>query len=175
MTALQREIKKLASLSLFFLVGFGYILLIMKLFLKEYDLNAYVFSKAIIGAIVAAKAVMIMDMTPWMNRFDQSARYIGVLYKTFVYTFAVLVLGFIEHFLHAFHKTKAIIPALQNMIASENFYHFLAVMLCVAVVFLIHNIFKEIDNYLGKGMLNRFFFDSPHVNSQNTDIFLNKN
>ncbi len=163
MTALQREIKKLASLALFFLIGFGYILLIMKLFLKEYSIDSYVLSKAIIGAIVAAKAVMIMDMTPWMNRFEQSPRYIGILYKTFVYTLAVLTLGFIEHLFHAYRTTKAIVPAIASFLNSEHFSHFLAVTLCVSVVFLLHNIFKEIDNYLGKGTLARFFFDSPQL------------
>jgi hypothetical protein len=162
MQALKHEIKKIGSLALFFFIGFGYILLLMKLFLKdEYSIDTYILSKAIIGALVAAKAVAIMDMTPWLNRFDQSPRYISVLYKTSVYTFAVLIIGVIENLFHAYHQTKGIAPAIAMFIETRHFSHFLAVTLCVSIVFLIHNIFKEIDEYLGRGSLRKFFFNRP--------------
>lgn len=173
--ALKHEIKKVGTLALFFLIGFGYILLIMKLFLKEYSIDTYIFSKAIIGALVAAKAVAIMDVTPWMNRFEQSPRYLSILYKTFVYTLAVVILGVIEHLLHAYHETKAIAPAFKSFIASENFYQFMAVILCISIVFFLHNIFRELDTYLGKGNMNKFFFDVPELKSKNSTIPNNKN
>jgi hypothetical protein len=175
MQAFKREIKRIGSLALFFLIGFSYILLIMKLFLKEYSINTYVLSKAIIGALVAAKSVAIMDVTPWVNRFQKSPRYLSILYKTFLYTLAVLILGILEHFLHAYHQTKSIIPAFKSFIESENFYQVLAVTLCISIVFLMHNIFKEIDNYFGKGNLRKFFFDVPQVRSKIPTIPSNKN
>ncbi|MEA5508508.1 hypothetical protein VB715_01900 [Crocosphaera sp. UHCC 0190] len=174
MQALKHEIKKIGSLALFFLIGFGYILVVMKLFLKEYSIDTYVLSKAIIGSLVAAKAVAIMDATPLINRFEQSPRYLRILYKTFVYTLAVLILGIIEHLLHAYHQTKAIVPAFKSFIASENFYQFLAVMLCIAIVFLMHNIFKEIDTYFGKGNLSKFFFDTPEFRPKNSRVLKDK-
>ncbi len=164
MQALKREIKKIGSLALFFLIGFGYILLIMKLFLKEYSISTYVLSKAIIGALIAAKAVAILDATPLMNPFKQAPRYLSILYKTLIYTLAVLILGMIEHFLHAYHQTKAITPAFKMLIDIENIYQFIAVVLCILIVFLIHNIFRELDVYFGRGNLSRFFFNAPQLN-----------
>jgi hypothetical protein len=161
MQSLKHEIKKISSLALFFLIGFGYILLILKLFIAEYSIDLYVLSKAIIGALVAAKAVAIMDVTPLLNRFEQAPRYLRVLYKTFIYTFAVLIIALIERFFHAYHQTKGIISAFKYLIESGNIYHFTGVILCLLIVFLIHNIFKEMDNYLGKGNLKQFFFNSP--------------
>ncbi|MEY3827770.1 MAG: hypothetical protein RLZZ148_2591 [Cyanobacteriota bacterium] len=76
MQGLKRELKKIGSLAIFFFIGFGYILLVMKLFLKEYSINSYVLSKAIIGSLVAAKAVAIMDITPLIKRFDRSSSFI---------------------------------------------------------------------------------------------------
>lgn len=161
MQTLKHELKKIGSLSLFFFIGFGYILLMMKLLLKEYEINTYVLSKAIIGALVAAKAVAIMDVTPWVNRFHQSPRYIQVLYKTFLYTLTVLVLGAIEHIFHAYKETKAIGSAIATFIETRNLSQFLAITLCIGVVFLFHNILGEIDSYMGKGKLKKFFFDKP--------------
>jgi hypothetical protein len=161
MQALKREIQKIGSLALFFFIGFGYILLLVKLFLEDYSIDTYVFSKAIVGALVAAKAVAIMDMTPWLNRFHQSPRYISVLYKTFVYTLAVLIIGVIENFLHAYYQTKRIAPAIAMLIETRHISHFLAITLCISSVFLIHNVFQSIDDYLGKGNLTKFFLNRP--------------
>jgi hypothetical protein len=164
METLKREIKKLTALSLFFLIGFGYILLIMKLFLKEYSIDTYVLSKAIIGALIAAKSVMIMDATPLLNRFEGSApRYISVLYKTAIYTLAGLFIGGIEHLWDAYHRTREITSAFESFVDSEHFYRFLAVSLCVSVVFLLHNIFTEMDSYLGRGSLKKIFFGQPKI------------
>ena len=161
MQALQREIKKLSSLALFFLIGFLYVLLIVKLFLKEYNVDVYIFSKAVIGSLFAAKAVAIMDATPLMKYGREVPRYLRVLYKTFLYTLAVLLLGILEHLWENYHKTKAIGEAFQTLVAEGHFYNILAVTLCISAVFFVHNIFKEIDIYLGSDSLKNIFLSSP--------------
>lgn len=161
MEALKRELKKVGSLSIFFFIGFGYILILFKLVLEEYSIDAFVLSKAIIYALVAAKSVAILDMTPWINHFSDSPRYRRVLYKTLIYTSGVLVLGFIENLFHSFHEAKAIGPAIALFIETRDFHRFMATVLCVSIVFLIHNIFQELDHYLGKGNLSKFFFKPP--------------
>lgn len=160
MQAIKREIQKLSSLALFFFMGFMYILLVMKLFLKEYSIDTYILSKAVIGALFAAKAVAIMDYAPFLNRFKQSPRYIDVFYKTVIYTLAVVVLGVLERFIHAFFHKETIAEAIAKFLHPQELYKFIAVVLCIAVVFLVHNIFTELDIYLGKGKIQQFFFGS---------------
>ena len=161
MEALKHELKKIGSLSLFFFIGYGYILILMKLLLKEFAVDVSIFAKVVIYALVSAKSVAIMDMTPWMNRFAESSRYLQVLYKTAVYTFAVFVLSLIENLFHAYNETKAVGSALILFLETRSFDRFLAILLCVSTVFLIHNIFQELDCYLGKGSLSKFFFNPP--------------
>jgi hypothetical protein len=161
MESLKHEIKKVGSLSLFFFIGYGYIVVIMQLFLKEFSVDISVFTKVVVYAIVSAKSVAIMDMTPWMNRFAESARYLQVLYKTLVYTLAVFILSAMENIFHAYQQTKTLMSALMLFMETRNFYQFLGILLCVSTVFLIHNIFQELDQYLGKGNLSKFFFKLP--------------
>jgi hypothetical protein len=161
MESLKRELKKIGSLSLFFFIGYGYILILMKLLLREFSVDVNIFTKTLIYALVSAKSVAIMDMTPWLNYFSQSPRYLQVLYKTAVYTFAVFVLSLLENLFHAYHETKALAPALTLFLETRSLNRFLAILLCVSTVFLIHNIFQELDHYLGKGNLSKFFFKPP--------------
>lgn len=167
MSSLKHEIKKVGSLSLFFFIGYGYILLLMKLLLKEFAVDVAILSKAVIYALISAKSVAIMDMMPWLNRFFRSPRYLQVLYKTGVYTFAVFVLSLLENLFHAYHEAKAFAPALTLFLETRSFNRFLAILICVSTIFLIHNIFQEVDQYLGKGNLSKFFFKPPQSNHPN--------
>ena len=74
---------------------------------------------------------------------------------------AVFVLSLIENLFHAYHEAKALAPALTLFLETRSFDRFLAILLCVLTVFLIHNIFHELDYYLGKGNLSKFFFKPP--------------
>ncbi|MGI0482514.1 hypothetical protein ACN4EE_17245 [Geminocystis sp. CENA526] len=158
---IKEEFKKLGSLTLFFLVGFAYILITTKFLLAEYNIDITVFSKVIISALVAAKVVAIMDATPLINRYNNSPRYIRVLYKSAIYLGAVFLISFIEDIFHGYRQSGSLGGAIEIFIETRHFYHFLAVTMAVSLVFIIHNIFHEIDNYLGGGKLAKLFFDKP--------------
>jgi len=158
MEKLKEEVKKLTFLEIFFLICFGCILLMTKLFLEDYDVDIYIIPKILISTLVAAKVVAIVDAIPAFNRHTDSPRYIRVLYKTFIYVFAVFLLTTIEHLFHYYMLTKNLGSALTMFIDHRNMSKFFAVTLCISLVFLIHNIFQEIDNYLGKGNLVKLFF-----------------
>jgi TRAP-type C4-dicarboxylate transport system permease small subunit len=161
MQALKHEIKKIGSLTLFFFLSFGYILLIVKLFLKEYSIDSYVIGKALLGAIIAAKTVAILDATLKLEGLQNLPRYIGVLSRTSIYTLAALIIGSIEGFIEAYRGTRALPAAIIKFTQTESFYHILAVTLCLAVVFFLHNLWQEIDLSLGKGTLGKFFLSRP--------------
>jgi hypothetical protein len=160
--SLKNEIKKVGSLSLFFAIGYGYLLLLMKLFIKEETaVDVTIFGQILIYALISVKSVAIMDMTTWLNRFTEAARYLRVLYKTLVYSFGAFVLISIENFFHVFHTAKAFGPAIILFLETRNLYRFLGILLGVSIIFLVHNIFQELDRYLGRGSLSKIFFDSP--------------
>ncbi len=152
--SLIKELKSIGAVSLFFLISFGLILLLMKLFLNEYSIKFYALSKIVVSSLVAAKVVIIMDKTPIVRKFRQHPRYVRVFYKTILYTIAVFLLGILEKIL--IHHI-----AIEAIIQDRNLNHFLAVNLCVAIVFCIYNILAEIDIYMGEGNLRKLFFCSP--------------
>lgn len=158
---LKEELKKLGSLTLFFLIGFAYILIAIKFLLAEYDIDIIVFSKVIISALVAAKAVAIMDATPLINRYSNSPRYIRVLYKSVIYLGGVVLISIIEDLFHSYRQSGSLGSAIELFLETRHLYHFLAVTMSVSLVFILHNIFYEIDSYLGGGKLAKLFFDKP--------------
>jgi hypothetical protein len=168
MQALKHELKKLIPLTIFFFLSFGYLLLILKLFLKDYSIDFGVISKALLGAIIAAKTVAILDAVMKSDRFRDSPRYVTVLYRTFVYTLLALAILFIESFIEDYRGTRALSEAIARFLQTEKFSRVLATTLLTAIVFFIHNLWREIDTYLGKGELARFFLSRPDRSTPNS-------
>ena len=162
MNKLIKEAKRLGRLALFFFVCFCYIMLVMKLFVEEYSINIYVLSKALIYAFFSAKSVLIMDATPLFNWFRYSPLYVSVIFKSFLYTLLALILGIWERIISNYLKMKALAPAVINLFEGRDFAHIIGIMLGVGVVFLIYNVVKEIENYLGKGILKKIFLSKPN-------------
>ncbi len=168
METLKHEIKKLIPLTIFFLVCFGYIALILKLLIKDYNIDVAIFMKVFIGAIVAAKTVLIMDAILNLDRFQSFPRYVNILYKTAVYTFGALIITFIEGFIEAYRKTKVMSDAIRDFAAAERFSHILATILLAGIVFFIHNLWQELDKSYGKGSLTSFLLSRPQTPIEKT-------
>ena len=61
---LRKEFVAILPVFLFFLVGFVLLILLIKLALAQFSVEITVLSHAVIGALLAAKAALILDETP---------------------------------------------------------------------------------------------------------------
>ena len=161
MNKIIHEIKTIASLALFFAICFGYILLLIKILSKDYAVDGFVVTKTIVYALFASKAILLINATPLFRHFRDLQLYIGVIYRTILYTLAASILVVLEGIFEAYRKTKAIAPAILEFMQSRHFHQNVAVILCLGVVFLIYSILKEIDISMGKGGLRKFFLTIP--------------
>lgn len=93
----KEEMRQIGIVSLYFFICFGTILLLKQLLLAEYNIKFYGFSVAVIGALIVAKVVVILDHTSIGKRFQDHLVYINVLYRSLVYSFFVGVVVLIEH------------------------------------------------------------------------------
>ena len=108
-----KEIKRVGLVTLFFLVGFGLILLLKKLFLAQYSIEFSGLSKAVFGALLVGKVVVILDHTRFVQQFRRYPRYVSVLYQTSLYTLAVFFLGVCEKVFHAYRDTAPLVRLLR--------------------------------------------------------------
>jgi hypothetical protein len=145
---------------LFFLSGFLMLLLIVKLTLATLDVRLTALSKAIVGALLAAKAVLIIDATPLARHLEQYRRIFVVAIKTLIYGSVTLMLGYIERILEARHKAHNLHAALQDVAAQVSMFRLLAWALGVSLIFALYFAFFEISERMGKGRLWALFFES---------------
>ncbi len=80
----------------FFVVGFVIVLMIVKLSLAQYSIQIPASSRALIGALIAAKVVLVLDNTRLARSFRRHPRIVPVLAKTAVYAVCVILLRILE-------------------------------------------------------------------------------
>jgi hypothetical protein len=157
----RREFVAAWPVFLFFTIGFLLLLLIIKLALENFSIEMTAISKAVVGALFAAKAVLILDETPIARRLEQYRRIVAVAVKTFFYGVTTLLLGYLERFIDALRRVHSFDATVRYMMDQANLYRLLAWALGVSLVFAIYFALFEIDKRLGKGELWKLFVDSP--------------
>src|SRR5258708_37158398 len=89
---------------MFFVIACLLQFLIIKVEVAQFSIPVSALSKAVVGALFAAKAVLILDETPLARHLERYRRIIAVVVKTLLYGFGMLALGFIERLLEAWHR-----------------------------------------------------------------------
>ena len=162
---LWREFASLWPVFLFFLVAFLIQLLIIKLAVEQFSVQLTAFSRAIVGALLAAKAVLILDETPLARKLESYRRIVAVAVKTLLYGVSTLLLGYIERFLEALHRVGTFDDAFRAVIDQANLYRFFAWVLGISLTFGIYFAWFEISKRMGEGALWSLFFKPPQIAS----------
>lgn len=158
---LHHEVTAARPIFLFFLTGFLLQLLIVKLVLAQFSIPLFAVSKALLGAILAAKAVLILDNTPLARKLERYPRAIAVAVKTLLYGSGTLMLGYLERFIEGLHRTGTFDGAIGSISEQTNWYRFCAWILGISLVFAIYFVLSEISEQMGEGALWALFFERP--------------
>jgi len=146
---------------LFFLIGFLLLILLVKLVVAQFSVEMRVVSNAVVGALIAAKAALILDETSLARKLERHRRIVAVVVKTLIYGLASLLLGYLERVLEALRKVHSFGGAIEHVTANANHYRLLAWALGVSIIFALYFACFEINQQMGEGALKRLFFESP--------------
>jgi hypothetical protein len=155
---IRHELREIGLVTLYFLICFFFFLFLKKLLLEEYHLEVAIVRTAIVGALVTAKVVVLLEKTSFGSRFRGSRVFLHVLYRSLTYTAVVFVVTTAEQLFDQYRERGQMPAALSELWQGRDFYHFLAMNLCVGVSFVLYNSFMEIDRHLGEGGLRKLFF-----------------
>lgn len=158
---IKEELREIGLVTLYFLSCYLVFLLLKKLLLEQYHVEITVFHTAVIGALVTAKVVVLLDKTSFGNGFRSAPVIAHVLWRSVSYTAVVFMVTLIERLFELYRENSDLSAAVAGLWAGRDFQHFLAMNLGVAISFLIYNTFAEIDRHLGEGGLRDFLLARP--------------
>jgi hypothetical protein len=158
---LKEEAKEMAVLFVYFAFYFNVFIVFKKLILAHYHISFYGFGAALVGALIAAKAVLVVESSPLSRPLRNAAPYLKILYDTLLYTLLSLVFLYLERIVELAHKQGTWQDVFQNIGQEEDWYQFAAIVGWAGLCFLGYSFFAAMNRHTGTGELVRLLF-TPH-------------
>lgn len=156
---LLHELREALPPTIFFFIGFNFIVLTTNLLVADYAVAVSNFMLATVGALVVGKAVLTANAMPFIKLFDRAPLIRPILFKTVVYWIAVFVARLMERFVH-FSLIEGNSPGDFGayLITSFSWPRFVAISLWIFVLFLIYVTVSEFTQLFGAAEMRRLLF-----------------
>ena len=154
---IKDEAQSLALATLYFAAWFGLLVLIKTLILAEYRIEYRGLSMALVGALVLAKVVLLLEHVPLGSWIENKPAHLDVLVRTALYASGVLVVLLLEKGFEGRHVYGSFNASLTATFKHANEYHVWADVIVVFAALLIYNALSVLRRHLGKGELIRIF------------------
>ncbi len=158
---LKHEIKAVILVTLFFAAWLGIFMGLKILILAGYQIRFGSVSAVLIGALVLAKVVLILEHVPLGGWVKKQPVVVDVILRTLLYAFGTFVVMLLEKAFESRHEQGGFSPALMNVFQHRDIPHVWANTICVTGALLSYNLLATISGQLGKGELVRALLSPP--------------
>ena len=156
---LLREFLEILPPTIFFIIGFNLIVLTTNLILSDYGGQFATFMIATATALIVAKALLVANAMPMIRHYDRAPLIRPILFKTFFYWSAVLIVRLIERWIEYRLSGNYVFGGfVPHEIATFSWDRFIAVQLWIFVLFLVYVTASEFNRLFGHGELRRILF-----------------
>jgi len=157
-----KEGKLLALVFVYFLFYYAVFILLKKLILARYDISYFGLGGAVVGALISAKAVLVIENSPLSKVLETAAPALKVVYDCFLYTVLALLFLYIEKVIEFAHHQGSFRHAFSAVLDAGKFSQFCATVIWAALAFLGYAGFSAIGRHIGHGELLRLLFTPRH-------------
>lgn len=153
--------KTVAITTVYFLIWFGLLMFLKNMILTEYQVEFTNISMALIGALILAKVVLVIDLiplSPWTRKLP--AIYF-IFFRTLLNIIAVYIMLLIEHAFTERHEYGGFGGALGHVFIHRDVYHIWANVTAVGISVFWFNVIFVFRQYFGEQKLRQLFFSDP--------------
>jgi hypothetical protein len=154
---IKHELREALAPTLFFFTAFHLVAATKTLILDAYNVTPTGLAVATVGALIVAKAVLIADNFPFINRFAGKPLVFSVLWKTAIYAVLCLAFRCIEELIPLISKHEGLGSALEHLVSEVSWPHFWALQIWLIVALIVYNAIAELDKHLGEGSMRKAF------------------
>ena len=155
---IKHEILEVIPPTIFFFVAIGLLILTKRLMLQQYGIEFADFGAAVIGALIIAKVVLIVDYFPFINKFPNKPLIYNVLWKTAIYVVAAFIVRLAEHFIPLVVRYGSIREAASHMLDDVVWPQFLIIYIWLSVLLFVYCSLRELVRAIGKDEVLTLFF-----------------
>lgn len=158
---LQHEIKAVGLTTLYFAVWLAALAFIKHLILEEYQIEFVGFTAALIGALVLAKVVLVLELVPLADWLSDRPAWVDLVLRTALYSLGVLVVLLIEKAFEGRHEQGGFIAALFAVFRHADMPHVWTNAIVLSGALLAYNATNIVRLHLGEEGWRAVFLSPP--------------
>jgi hypothetical protein len=155
---LRKEIKAVALATVYFATWIGVLMVLKTLLLAEYQIQFHEWSLVLVGALILAKVVLVLEHVPLGEWIWTRPALVDVILRTVLYALGVLVVLLLEKAFEGRHEHGGFGPSLMAMFQQAEGHHVWVTTICLSGALLGYNMLSVVRRHLGEGGLVRLFF-----------------
>jgi hypothetical protein len=155
---IAEEIKRIGIVALYFAFCFGVMILCKRLILAQYEIEFRGVTFALVGALVVAKVVVLLEKVSLGQWVRNRPVAVDVILRTLLYTIGVWIVFLFEKAFESRHEHGGFGPSLMAVFQHRDIYHVWASTIGAFVALLGFNTFSVLKRRFGGHELKRFFF-----------------
>ena len=159
--SVRKEARVVFLTTLYFATWFALLVLLKKLVLEQYQIEVTGISLALIGALIVAKVVLVLEhvsLGEWVKLHPSA---VDVAVRTLLYATGVLVVLLLEKAFESRHEAGGFWPALLHVFQHRDMPHVWANTIVVACALLVFNVLAVLRRQLNEESLFRSFLARP--------------
>jgi len=154
---LKDEIRAVALVTFYFAMWIGVLMALKELVLAEYRIEFHGLSLVIVGALVLAKVVLVLEHVPLGAWTRTRSALLDVVLRTALYAVGVLVVLLLEKAFEGRHEHGGFGPSLIAVFQHAEVHHVWVNTICLTGALLGYNALSVVRRHLGQGGLLRLF------------------
>jgi hypothetical protein len=154
---LKHEVAAVIWLTFYFGCWLGVLMLLKYLVLAEYKVEFDGLSVALLGALILAKVVLVLEyisLGPWVRA---QPVWVDVVLRTALYVFGVFVVLLLEKAFEGQHEYDSYGASLNALFQHADMNHVWLNTICLSGALLSYNMLTVVRKHLGKGALLQMF------------------
>ena len=152
---ISHELKSVALVTAFFLFWLGALIGLKTLVLAEYHVRFREFSLAVIGALVLAKVVLILEHVPLGAWLTRRPAWMELFFRAGLYAVGAFVVMTLEKAFESRHDHGGFDSALASIFHHRDMPHIWANTICITGALIAYNFIMLVRRHLGPAGLRR--------------------
>ncbi len=154
---IKEEVRKVLGAALFFSTGFCLIRVADRLLTRGTGIELASFAQAVIGGLIVAKILLIVDVFPFVQAFPHKPLLHNIVWKSSLYVAASLVFQYLEPLIKHLWRGLDLVAAHRSALEGFALPRTWALEIWLAMLLVVFVTMQEMARVLGKGKMRVMF------------------
>ena len=154
----KEEFHALLPPTIFFFVALHLVALVRVLMLEGTGITLGTSLSVTVAALILAKAVVIADLLPFINRYPDRPLAYNIAWKTAIYALIAILVHYLERLAEFWRQAGSFIAGNEKMLAEIVWPHFWAIQIFLVLVILMYCTMRELVRVIGGDEARRMLF-----------------